>query len=187
MPNPRLANRYAKSLIDLAIEKGRLEEVHKDVAFIRQVITVSKEARMILSSPVIKAEKKIAIFSAVTDGRTGDISKGFFRLLLNKSRENILPEIVLAFEEQYNIIMGINKVKFTSPQAISEEQKKMLVEKLTAETGMTNIQLETQVDESLIGGFILQYNNKLVDASLKYELKNLQKQFNRNDYIFNIR
>ena len=98
-----------------------------------------------------------------------------------------MPEIVTAFKDQYNIIMGINKVIFKTSHAISEEQKDMVIKRLTAETGMTNIELETKVDESLIGGFILEYDNKVVDASLKHDLKSIRKSFLRNDYIYNIR
>ena len=58
MPNPRLATRYAKSLIDLAIERGELESVYQDVLFVNQLITKVKEVKVILQSPVIKPEKK---------------------------------------------------------------------------------------------------------------------------------
>ena len=187
MLNPRVALPYAKSLIDLAIEKGKLEEVNKDIEFLRDLMSVSPEFRMVLGSPVIKADKKVMILGAVTKGKIGPITAGFFQLLLNKSRENVLQEIVTSFKEQYNAFMGINKVKFVTPYALTDTQKEMVISKLTAETGMTNILLETKIDESLIGGFILEYDNKVVDASLKYELHNIRKSFLRNDYIYNIR
>lgn len=187
MPNPRLAARYAKSLVDFAIEKGELEAVNKDVEFIRDLIAVSPETRLILNSPVIKPEKKVQILSSVTKGRVGEITRGFFALLLNKSRENILPEIVTAFKEQYNVIKGIHKVKITSAQPMSDDQKQMFLDKLTADTGMKNIDLVAKVDPSLIGGFVVEYDNKVVDTSIKYDLSTIRKSFLRNDYVFNIR
>ena len=187
MLNPRVALPYAKSLIDFAIGKGKLEEVNKDIEFISELLRVSPECKMVLSSPVIKADKKVMILSAVTKGRVGPITTGFFQLLLNKSRENVLPEIVTSFKEQYNIHMGINKATFITPFALNESDKERVIKKIAEETGLTNIILETKVDESLIGGFILEYDNKVVDASLKHELHNLHKSFLRNDYIYNIR
>lgn len=187
MPNPRLAKRYAKSLVDLAIEKGELESVNKDVRYVNELINKVPEVKVILNSPVIKPDKKVAILRAATAGVTGPISQGFFQLLLNKSRENVLPEIVTAFIDQYDSIKGINKVKITTPQPISEAQKQMVISKLEKEAGLQNIQLQTKIDESLIGGFVLEYNNNVVDASLKYDLQNIKKRFMRNDYIFNIR
>lgn len=187
MPNPRLAKRYAKSLIDLAIEKGELESVTKDITFINELITRVKEVKIVLSSPVIKPDKKVAILSAVTRGKVGPLTAGFFQLLLNKSREGVLPEIVTAYIDQYKTLKGINKVRLYTPKPISEEEKEKLMSKLRTDSGMTNIELELKVDESLIGGFVLEYNNKIVDASLKYDLKNIKKSFLRNDYIYNIR
>lgn len=187
MPNPRLATRYAKSLVDFAVEKGQLEAVNKDVEYLKEVIKISPEFRTVLSSPVIKADKKIVILTAVTKGRIGTITAGFFELLLRKSREGVLPEIVTAFKDQYNIIKGIHKVKFTTSHPITEAQKKMVADKLSSETGMKNIELETKVDESLVGGFVLEYDNKVIDASIKYDLNTIRKSFMRNDYIYNIR
>jgi len=187
MPNPRLATRYAKSLVDLAVEKGQLEAVNKDVEFLRDLIKISPEVRIVLNSPVIKADKKVLILSAVTKGKLGVLTTGFFALLLKKSRENVLPEIVTAFKDQYNIIKGIHKVKFTSAHPINDTQRQMVIDRLTSETGMKNIELETKVDESLVGGFVLEYDNKIVDASLKYDLNSIRKNFLRNDYIYNIR
>jgi F-type H+-transporting ATPase subunit delta len=187
MLNPRVAMPYAKSLIDLAVEKGKLEEVNKDIEFLAAVMKVSPEFKMVLASPVINANKKIAILGSITHGKVGPITVGFFQLLLNKSRENVLPEIVTAFKEQYNILMGINKVTLTTATAVSEEYKAQLISKLTAETGLRNIIMDTKIDESLIGGFILEYDNKVIDTSLKFDLKNIRKSFLRNDYIYNIR
>lgn len=187
MPNPRLASRYAKSLIDLSVEKNALETVNKDVEFLLEVIGMSKEFRAVLTSPIIKPDKKIVILDAVTRGRIGELTNGFIKLLLKKSRENVLPEILSAFKTQYNIIKGINKVKLTTVSSLSDAQRKAVVSKLTAETGLNNILLETRVDETLIGGFVLEYDNKIVDASIRYDLNTIKKSFLRNDYIYNIR
>jgi F-type H+-transporting ATPase subunit delta len=187
MLNPRVAMPYAKSLIDLAIQKGKLDDVNKDIEFLAEVMRVSPEFKMVLASPVINANKKVAILGAVTSGKVGPITVGFFQLLLNKSRENVLPEIVSSFKEQYNLIKGINKVTLTTATPISEDYKAQLISKLTAETGLGNIVMDTKIDESLIGGFILEFDNKVIDTSMKFDLKNIRKSFLRNDYIYNIR
>ena len=187
MPNPRLATRYAKSLIDIAVEKGQLEQVNSDVEFLQAVIKSSVEFRNLLISPIIKANKKVVILAAVTKGNIGPITNGFCELLLTKSRENVLPEIVFAFKEQYNVIKGIHKVRFTTAQPISDSLKTTLVSKLSADSGLQNIELETKVDESLIGGFVLEYNNNLVDASIARDLRDIKKQFLQNDFVMKIR
>jgi F-type H+-transporting ATPase subunit delta len=187
MPNPRLASRYAKSLIDLAQEKGQLEVVNKDMEYLQAVIKASKEFRVVLGSPIIKAETKVAILETVTKGKVSEMTQGFCKLLLTKSRESVLPEIVGAFKDQYNEIKGIHKVFFASAQPISDELKAAIEQKIKAETGFKTIELETNVDESLIGGFVLEYNNNLIDASIARDLRDIKKQFMNNDFVMKIR
>jgi F-type H+-transporting ATPase subunit delta len=81
MQSPRLAGRYAKSLIDLAEEKGQLETVYKDMQYMQQALKQSREFVVLMKSPVIKADKKLAILDAVTKGKVGEITAGFNRLL----------------------------------------------------------------------------------------------------------
>ena len=187
MPNPRLAARYAKSLIDLATEKGQLDAVYADAKYLQALTKESKEFTNLLRSPVIKADKKQSIINAVTNGKVSDITNAFNKLLVAKSRESDLPEIMDAFVEQYNALKGIHKVKLTTAVPVSEELKNAVIAKTKAEAGLQQVELETKVDENLIGGFVLEYNNNLVDASILRDLKDIKKQFNQNVYVQNIR
>ena len=65
MPNPRLASRYAKSLIDLALEKGELERIFEDMKWLQQVIKGSRDFGNLLRSPIIKADAKEKIVEAI--------------------------------------------------------------------------------------------------------------------------
>ncbi|HEX6914569.1 MAG TPA: ATP synthase F1 subunit delta, partial [Chitinophagaceae bacterium] len=156
MLSPRLAGRYAKSLVDLAQEKGSLEQVYQDMLHLQLVIRSSREFVALIKSPVIKADKKNAILEAVTRGKVSEMTAGFNRLLVSKGREAVLPEIVTAFIEQYYQIKGIQKVKLTTAVEASEELKKNIARKLASEAGMDKIDLETKVDPSLVGGFVLE-------------------------------
>ena len=103
MPNPRLAARYAKSLVDLSLEKGQLEAVYADMKYLQAVCKVSQEFVNLLRSPIIQTDKKKAIIDAVTKGKVTEITALFNRLLITKTRESDLPEIVEAFIGQYNL------------------------------------------------------------------------------------
>ena len=187
MPNPRLAARYAKSLIDLATEKGQLEAVYADAQYLQAVTKASRDFANLLRSPIIKADKKLQIIEAVTTGKVGVITAAFNKLLVSKGRESDLPEIMEAFIDQYNSIKGIHKVKLTTAVPVSDEVKNAIMAKATAEAGLSKIELESKVDESLIGGFVLEYNNNLVDASILRDLKDIKKQFSKNVYVQQIR
>ena len=187
MPNPRLATRYAKSLIGLAQERGELETVYKDMQFLQSICKSNRDFVNLLRSPVVKADKKDAIITAITKGRINVLTASFTKLLVEKGREEDLPEILAAFINQYNEIRGIQKVRLTTAVPVSEDLKKALLDKVKKSTGFDKVEMETLVNENLIGGFILEYNNNLVDASILRDLKDISKQFQENVYIRNIR
>lgn len=187
MQNPRLANRYAKALLSLAIEKNQLDTVYRDMEFLHAVSKVNKEFVVVLKSPVISPEKKEAILGAVTTGRISDLSFLFIRLLIKKGREMNLPDITTAFIEQYKVHKQIYSVKLTTATPVSDELKQSIVNQIKSTTDLKNIELTTEVDDKLIGGFILQIGDKEVDASIAYDLNIIRKQFLNNDFIYRIR
>lgn len=186
MQNPRLAVRYAKSIIDLATEQQLLEQVCDDMRLILSVCKTNPDFLAVLRSPVIHADKKQKILEAVIAPRMGKLSGAFINLLVKKGREANLPEIAGAFIEQYNRIKGIRRVKITTAAPISDELRNTMVEKARGGTGQ-NIDLESVVDESIIGGFLLETEGRLVDASISRDLKDIRRQFENNDYIHKIR
>lgn len=187
MQNPRLANRYAKSLIDLATEKNQLEAVYADMKYMQAVCAGNRDFVNLLKSPIIKADKKANIINAVTEGKVSEITKLFNQLLVTKGRESELPEIVEAFIEQYNAIKGIHSVTLTTAVEVSDAVKTSIQNKVKADQGIANIELLTKVDESLIGGFVLEFNNNLVDASIARDLRDVKKQFAKNVFVSNLR
>jgi F-type H+-transporting ATPase subunit delta len=187
MPNPRLAYRYAKSLLDLAIEKGELDQIHKDMMFLQQLTKGSKEFLNLLRSPVVSSDKKQAVIDALAAKNISAMTSSFTRLLINKGREGDLPEIITAFIQQYKQKKNIHTVKLTTAAPISEEVKKSIIDRVKKTSDMVNIELETIVDPNLIGGFVLQAGDKLVDASIAYDLKEISRQFENNDFIYKVR
>jgi F-type H+-transporting ATPase subunit delta len=187
MQSPRLAGRYAKSLIDLAQERGELETVYKDMQYLQQVVKQSRDFVTLIKSPVIKADKKNAILDAVSKDKVSQMTMGFNRLLVSKGREAVLPEIVNAFIDQYNVIKGIHRVKLTTAVEPSEELKRSITQKMETEAGLGQVELETKVDPAIVGGFILEFNNNKVDASILRDLKDIRKQFMDNHYVQRIR
>ncbi|WP_018614088.1 ATP synthase F1 subunit delta [Segetibacter koreensis] len=187
MLNPRLAGRYAKSLIDLSVERNELESVYRDMQYLQAVCKASREFVSLLKSPVVSIDKKSGAIAAVTSGKISDVTSTFNMLLIRKNREFYLPEIVDAFINQYNEIKGIHKVKLTTATPISDEVKKSIVSKIIRETSLQEIELEAVVKEEIIGGFILEYDNNLVDVSIQRDLRDLKAQFDKNIYVQQIR
>lgn len=187
MRNPRLAYRYAKSLLDLALERGELEAAYQDMLTLQKISKGNPDFIKMLGSPVISSDKKLKIVDAVLAGKVNTLTFGFIRLLITKAREANLAEIVEAFISQYKRFKNIYTVKLTTAAPVSEAVKTRIINQVRSTSDMQNIELETTVDEKLIGGFVLQAGDKLVDASIAHELKEVSKQFQNNDFIYKVR
>ena len=187
MPNPRLADRYAKSLIDLATERSQLDIVRADMQYFSALCKASNEFVNMLRSPIIKSDSKEKIILAITTGNINELTASFIILLLKKGRERDLPEIANAFVQQYNAIKGIHIVKLTTAVDISAEMKKLIESKVKLANNFQTVELVTETNADLIGGFVLEFDNKLVDASLAHDLREIKKQFKENHYVHNLR
>lgn len=186
MQNPRLASRYAKSLIDLVQEKNELEVVHNDMLFLQKLMKSNPDVVSLLKSPIIKADKKQKIMAAILEGRISTVSLTFINLLINKARESSLPEIAVEFSRQYNILKNIAVVKITSAADLDPATLDFIKQKVATEITQ-QIQLETAVNADLIGGFVLESNDQFFDASVLRDLQDIKKQFNKNIYVSSIR
>lgn len=187
MNNPRLAQRYAKSLVDIATQYDKLDEVHNDIVFLKSVVDKSHDFVLMLESPIIHADKKYKIIHAITKGNISTISEAFLKLICNKGREANLPGVVRSFVEQYNVIIGLHNAKLTTAMPISKELVDSFISKIKASTSYDKVHLETEVDDKIIGGFILEMEGKLIDNSISRNLHDVHKQFANNDYLHKLR
>jgi F-type H+-transporting ATPase subunit delta len=184
MRNPRLATRYAKSILDLAIEQNSLEATLTDMRNMSHVCTISPEFEMMLQSPVIKGDKKLGvIFAVLASQELSVLTKGFITLLVNKGREQNLPEIAKAFITQYNLLKHIRTVKLTTAAPVSDAVKNSISAKVATFMPSDSMNLETAVDESLIGGFVLEVEDQLFDGSVKKYLNDVKSTIIDQSYV----
>jgi F-type H+-transporting ATPase subunit delta len=187
MNNPRLAARYAKSIVDLAIERKQLDIVYADMQFILSVCQSNRDFVALLRSPIINTGTKGKIIESITKGRVSELTSGFIRLLVAKSRETNLPEIAAAFLEQYNEINNIHRIKITTAVPMSDGLKDEILAKVKASSPAKKFELETVVKDEIIGGFVLETEGRSIDASILADLKDIRKQFQNNDYLHKLR
>jgi len=182
----RIATRYAKSLLELAVEQNSLDKIYGDIQLFNTVAK-NKDFSSMLKSPIISADKKQNVFNAIFDGKISDLTKAYFKLIINKRRESSLKEIALEFVDQYKKKKHISSVILTTASPMGEASVKGIMDELKKSANIdANIELETKVDPSLIGGYILQFDNKLYDESVAHKLALLKKEFNKNEYIKNL-
>ena len=178
-----IASRYAKSLMDLSIERNELDSVVKDMEGLKDVIS-NRDFYLMLKSPIIKTDKKLSIIGSILKDNINPMVLGFVNILTKKGRENILPEITNEFIHQYKMYKHISTVTIKTAQPLDDSVLALIQKKLEdSEAAMEHVEIETAVDESLIGGFVLQIGDKLYDASVAHKLDILKKDFSSNDYI----
>ncbi len=176
----RVTARYAKSLIELASERGELETVKKDMDYFLGALQ-SRELVLFLKSPIISADKKRSVFHAVFDGKISKTTFEFFRIVIQKGREEYLQEIVKEFIEQYKQINGISTVTITTAAPMTESALSEIKAKLLASNEtMDKLDIHTLVDPDIIGGFIIEIGDKSYDASVAHTLENLKKELTAN-------
>jgi len=180
-----VANRYAKSLLELAVEKGQLEKAFADMQFVQSVYNSNKDFVTFLNSPIIKTDKKLAVLKAVFGAHLSDISLNFFIILANKRREMYMGDIAKSFIAQYKEHKKITTAVITSATGIDAAARAKILE-LVKENAKGEVELVEKTDKSLIGGFVLRIGDKQVDASIARKLNELRKSFSENPHTINI-
>ena len=182
MSEYRIASRYAKSLLSLANEEGRLEAVHDDMKLFSQMIQENRDFELLLNSPVVVSTKKLAILNEVFEGKVNDLTLKFFVLLTKKKRERHLPAIAKEFHHQYNVHKGIAEATVITTFALDDGLKKEF-EAVVAKISGKNVELTEKIDESLIGGFVLKIADRQIDDSISARLSALRLKFSQNPYV----
>ena len=183
MGSHRIATRYAKSLLQMAVERGELESAASDIKSIDNAFEQSAELRMLFKSPIINPDKKLAIAEKLFKGKSSNLVYSFIELLIKKGRESHFHEVVNAFVAQYNELKGVTPVKLITAVKMDSGLVQTIVSNLKAKEFLKEVELHEEVDESLLGGFILQYGDKMIDSSVRRRLNELHTLIEDNSYV----
>lgn len=182
MTDNRVANRYAKSLIELAIEKGVVEKVHNDMLMFSKLCHTNRDFLLMLKNPIINHNKKKTILYKLFEGKVAPSTLAIFDIITRKNREAYLPAIAEEFVNQYRIHKGIEKAVVTTPFPLTN-QLRATFKKMVAERTGKSVELVEKVDETLIGGFVLKIGDLLMDNSVQHKLKSLSYEFDDDSYV----
>lgn len=182
MRDIKVASRYAKSLLKIAIEENSLEELHSDMVLVNSVCTNSPDLVLMLKSPIVRTDKKKAVLSEVFGKNVSAMSNAFISIILTKKREGLLSDISDAFIDIYKTHKNITTATVTTAVTLSKEQKSKIIALLGKE-GKSDVDLKEVVNADIIGGMVLRIGDKQVDESIKRKLKNLEMEFDENLYI----
>ena len=179
----RAANRYAKGLMQYALEANQTDLVYAEMNEIVKIIKASDDLRVFLNSPIIDAKTKEATLTQVFNSFS-KVSQTFISLVVRQGRENILSKIAEQFITIYDMMNNIVTAEITSAVELDQPTIDKIVAK--AKQGLepnAQVKVVSKIDASLIGGFVLKVGNTQIDSSIKTKLTSLKKEFLNKDYI----
>jgi F-type H+-transporting ATPase subunit delta len=176
MSDQAVAYRYAKSLIELAEEKGITETIQKDMQLFDQVCTENRAFELTLKSPVVKHFKKLSILKEVFKDKINPMTLSIFEIITNKNREAVLPSLATEYLKLYDVLKNNLIAEVTTVSELSDSQRIDFKELVAKATGK-NVSLKEKVNTDLIGGYILRVGDKQVDTSVRRKLNDLKVGF----------
>ncbi len=179
MAESRASHRYAKALLELAIEQGVLEQVNEDMASLVKVCNENREFELMLKSPIVPHYKKLSILEAVFKGKIHSISFSMFEIITQKNREAILKDIAISFGDLFNIHHNIQVAELITTFEI-DEQTRNKFKKIVEETTGKKVDLREKIDRSLIGGYVLKIADQQIDESVKNKLRKIKMDLFQN-------
>lgn len=183
MSDIKVASRYAKALLELAVEKNQLEEVNRDVNQLLDIAAQNREIVLLFNSPIVNSDKKHNVLKALFEKSGNVITMSFFDIITRKNRSNNLINTAKEFKRQYNQHLGIQLAEVTTTFPITGELRNSFVEIVKEISGLDKVELIEKIDNSLIGGFVLKVNDKLLDDSLSGKLRNLRLKFAQRYFV----
>ena len=169
MSKSLLANKIGYSLFEVAKENNSLEQVSYELNEVAKVINENSDFVTLMNNPNIEKIKKINLIDASFSG-VNKYVVNVVKILAGNLQISLINFVLEQFTELFNRYSNSVVVKVESASPLTELQLENLKEKLKNELQLEKVELNNFVDESLLGGFKLTYNNKVVDASIKAKL-----------------
>ncbi|MDP4271670.1 MAG: ATP synthase F1 subunit delta [Bacteroidota bacterium] len=175
MNDSKISVRYAKALFSLALEKSVLPAVHADMEMLYLTTRTLPAFVQILESPVVKGSEKRALIQNVFEKQVNPITMSFLNLLLTNKREMYLENITRNFLSVYRQQSGKKAAVLSSAVALDQVTIAKMTQAVAARFNAV-IEMTTEINPSLIGGFILQVEDQILDASVLTRLKQLRQE-----------
>lgn len=174
----KMSNEYADALFSLAMELHAEEETLSALHLIRDAFASEPQALALAASPSIPKSERLQVLEEAFAASVPQHVMGFLHVLCSNGHIRAFEDSVKDYEELYNSARKLSTAYVTSAVALNDAEKEQLRTKLEKKLGRT-IRLECAVDETLLGGLIVQVDGKVIDGSLKHRLHEIKEVMNR--------
>ena len=171
----KVASPYARALFDFSVEKNIMHQITADFQNLDVFLDETSELTDYLNNPVVKEEAKRTILEKTVKSQINTETFKFLMVLVKRGRINLLRAVINNYLELVYQTASIKMIEVSTASAFTNTQKDTLIEKLKELTNAREIRLVINEDPSLIGGFLIKTESKVIDFTIKNQLQQLAK------------
>ncbi len=180
MNESRISVRYAKALFQSALEKNILARINQDMILVKDICKIP-EVKNFLANPVIRPSKKTEILHNLLGKDLHELTLALIDLVVKNGREKYIPAIARVFIHDILKYNGITESFLTTAVIVDTAIKKQISD-LIEKVFKTKVDLKENIDDSIIGGFILKVDDNYIDASIKNKLRKIRSELVSGTY-----
>jgi F-type H+-transporting ATPase subunit delta len=171
----KIAAPYARALFDFSVEKNIMHQITADFQNLEIFLDEAAELTEYLNNPIVSKDAKSEILTKTLKSQVNTETFKFLMVLVNRDRINLLKSVIANYLELVYETASIKMIEVSTAYPFANLQKNMLIQKLKELTNAREIRLVITVDSSLIGGFLIKTESKVIDFTIKNQLEKLAK------------
>ncbi|MBR2368635.1 MAG: F0F1 ATP synthase subunit delta [Paludibacteraceae bacterium] len=174
MNNGKISIRYAKALLSSAKEAKVEEKVYSEMVALESAFSQIDLLKQAMSNPTLTKEEKIKLLNSIFNNKTSNLTKSFISLVVDHGREDYFYRIALSYQDLYRKDKNIVVTHLTTAVEADDKIKKQIIKSVEVSEN-SKVELRTEINPDIIGGYILDIEGKRLDASIIRQLSKLYK------------
>ncbi|NNF01554.1 MAG: ATP synthase F1 subunit delta [Bacteroidia bacterium] len=179
----KVAGRYAKSLLELAVQKSLQDTVFNDMQLVTDTADASRDLSLLMKNPIVNHDKKVAVIKALFENKVNELSMSFMLQVINKGREFYLVDTSKRYISLYKTQKGIEIAHLTTAIAIDDNLRAKIHGLIQQMAPGKSIEVVETVKPDIIGGFVLKVGDRQFDTRVTKKINELKMQFEDNLYL----
>ncbi|MBR2492920.1 MAG: F0F1 ATP synthase subunit delta [Paludibacteraceae bacterium] len=174
MNNGKISIRYAKALLSSAKEAKVEEKVYSEMVALESAFSQIDLLKQAMSNPTLTKEEKIKLLNSIFNNKTSNLTKSFISLVVDHGREDYFYRIALSYQDLYRKDKNIVVTHLTTAVETDDKITKQIIKSVEVSEN-SKVELRTEINPDIIGGYILDIEGKRLDASIIRQLSKLYK------------
>jgi len=173
--NSKIAAPYARALFDFSVDNNIMHQITADFQNFEIFLNEADELTGYLNNPVVRNDEKAEVLTKTLKSQINSETFKFLMVLVNRRRINLLQSVITSYLKLVYETASIKTIEILTASSFTDAQQEMLIQKLKELTNAREIRLIVDVDSSLIGGFLIKTESKVIDFTIKNQLQQLAK------------